>query len=82
MPMGEVKWFDPKKGYGFILGEDGTDIFVHYSSIQSDGFRTLRDGEFVTYELVKGDKGFHARNVLRPIGAMAPTDSAPPSASA
>jgi cold shock protein len=66
MPTGRVKWFDPKKGYGFIIGDQGQDVFVHYTSIQGDGFRALKDGETVDYELIKGDKGFQARNVLRP----------------
>jgi cold shock protein len=67
---GQVKWFDPKKGYGFILGPDGQDVFVHYSQIQGDGFRSLKDGEDVDYELIQGDKGFQARSVQR-IGAEA-----------
>jgi cold shock protein len=65
MPTGKVKWFDPKKGYGFVLGEQGQDVFVHYTSIQGDGFRALKDGEIVTYELVQGEKGHQARNVIR-----------------
>lgn len=65
MPTGTVKWFDPKKGYGFILGEEGQDVFVHYTSIIGEGFRALKDGETVDYELVKGEKGFQARNVNR-----------------
>ncbi len=65
MPTGKVKWFDSKKGYGFIIGEEGQDVFVHYTSIQGDGFRALKDGETVSYELVKGDKGHQARNVAR-----------------
>ena len=63
MPIGKVKWFDPKKGYGFIVGEQGQDVFVHYTSIAGDGFRVLKDGETVDYELTKGDKGYQARNV-------------------
>lgn len=63
--QGQVKWFDPKKGYGFILGPEGQDVFVHYSQIQGDGFRSLRDGEAVEYELIEGDKGYQARGVLR-----------------
>ena len=63
MPTGTVKWFDPKKGYGFIIGEQGADVFVHYSSIEGEGFRALKDGETVSYELVEGDKGFQARKV-------------------
>jgi len=66
MPTGKVKWFDPKKGYGFIIGDQGQDVFVHYTSILGEGFRALKDGEMVSYELVKGDKGFQARNVNRP----------------
>lgn len=62
---GQVKWFDPKKGYGFILGPDGQDVFVHYSQIQGDGFRSLKDGEDVDYDLVEGDKGYQAREVQR-----------------
>jgi CspA family cold shock protein len=60
---GQVKWFNNQKGYGFILREDGTDVFVHYSAIQMEGFRTLREGDAVVYELVDGDKGPHAANV-------------------
>jgi CspA family cold shock protein len=66
MSTGKVKWFDPKKGYGFIVGTEGQDVFVHYTSIAGDGFRALKDGEMVDYELMKGDKGFLARNVARP----------------
>ena len=62
---GKVKWFDPKKGYGFILGPEGQDVFVHYSQIQGDGFRSLKDGEDVDYELTQGDKGWQAQTVLR-----------------
>ncbi len=65
MPTGTVKWFDQKKGYGFIVGEEGQDVFVHYTSILGEGFRALKDGESVDYELVKGEKGFLARNVGR-----------------
>ncbi len=62
---GRVKWFDPKKGYGFIIGPSGQDVFVHYSQIQADGFRTLKDGEWVDYELTEGDKGWQAREVAQ-----------------
>lgn len=72
MPSGKVKWFDPKKGYGFIIGDQGQDVFVHYSSIVGEGFRTLKDGETVNYEMVQGDKGFQARNVERPAAEAAP----------
>jgi cold shock protein len=62
---GQVKWFDPKKGYGFIVGPVGQDVFVHYSQIQGDGFRSLKDGETVDYELTDGEKGAQARAVVR-----------------
>ncbi len=63
MPEGVVKWFDPKKGYGFIDAGDGTDIFVHYSSIQGDGIRSLNQGDSVSYEIVDGEKGPRAEEV-------------------
>jgi cold shock protein len=62
---GKVKWFDPKKGYGFILGPAGQDVFVHYSQIMGEGFRSLKDGEEVDYDLTEGDKGWQARAVHR-----------------
>lgn len=62
---GQVKWFDAKKGYGFIVGPEGQDVFVHFSQIQGDGFRSLRDGEEVEYELTEGDKGYQAQTVTR-----------------
>jgi CspA family cold shock protein len=76
MPSGKVKWFDPKKGFGFIIGEAGQDVFVHYTSIEGDGFRALKDGETVDYELIQGDKGFQARNVVRLTDAPPPPDVA------
>jgi len=64
MPTGIVKWFDAKKGYGFIVGpHEGSDIFVHYTHIVGNGFRSLRDGEQVEYDLVESEKGLQARNV-------------------
>ena len=66
MTTGTVKWFDSKKGFGFILGSaDGRDIFVHYPSIEGDGFRSLKDGEPVEFELVESDKGLQAHHVKR-----------------
>ena len=62
---GQVKWFDSKKGFGFILGPANQDVFVHYSQIQGDGFRSLKDGETVEYELIEGDKGWQAQTVQR-----------------
>ena len=64
MSDGKVKWFNPKKGYGFIATEDGRDIFVHYSSISGDGYKTLAEGDTVTFDIVQGDKGLRAENVL------------------
>ncbi|MEO0477750.1 MAG: cold-shock protein [Planctomycetota bacterium] len=63
---GAVKWFDPKKGFGFIVGPDGQDVFVHFSQIVVEGFKTLQDDQRVTYELVEGDKGYQAQGV-RPV---------------
>jgi len=65
MPLGTVKWFDPKKGFGFIVGPEGQDVFVHFSSIAGDGFRALKDGESVEYDFIETPKGLHARNVRR-----------------
>ncbi len=65
MPTGTVKWFDTKKGYGFILNSDGKDVFVHYTTIEGEGFRSLKDGEAVEYEQVEGDKGLLAKSVKR-----------------
>ncbi len=63
MPAGKVKWFNESKGFGFIEWEDGKDVFVHYSAIQGDGFKTLREGDDVTFEVVDGPKGPSASNV-------------------
>ena len=57
MNTGTVKWFDSKKGYGFITGDDGVDVFVHFSVIQSDGFKTLKEGQKVKMEVGEGEKG-------------------------
>ena len=64
MSDGKVKWFNPRKGYGFIATSDGRDIFVHYSSISSDGYKTLSEGDPVTFDVVEGDKGLRAENVV------------------
>lgn len=80
MPVGKVKWFDSKKGFGFIIGEQGQDVFVHYTSITGKGFRALKDGEMVDYELVRGDKGFHARNVQRTAPPKRPAPAPGPTA--
>ena len=65
MQRGIVKWFNDAKGFGFIEHETGRDVFVHYSVIESEGFKTLKDGEVVEYELKEGDKGLHAARVVR-----------------
>ena len=57
MANGTVKWFNERKGYGFIEQEDGTDVFVHYSAINSEGFKTLNEGDRVTFEVEQGQKG-------------------------
>ena len=62
---GKVKWFSDQKGYGFILREESPDVFVHHSAIQMEGFRTLRQGEDVQYELLQSPKGLQAINVMR-----------------
>ncbi|MCE5279860.1 MAG: cold shock domain-containing protein [Planctomycetaceae bacterium] len=74
MATGKVKWFDPKKGYGFIVGDNDQDVFVHYSSISGEGFRALKDGEVVQYDLVKSDKGLQAHNVSRVV-VQQPTEA-------
>jgi CspA family cold shock protein len=61
--VGSVKWFDAKKGYGFINRQDGEDVFVHYSAIKGDGYRVLKDGQKVEFEVVEGRKGLEAANL-------------------
>lgn len=64
MPTGTVKWFNNAKGYGFILSSDGaSDIFAHYSAITMEGYKTLKAGQEVSYDLVEGEKGLHASNI-------------------
>ena len=63
MARGQVKWFDQKKGYGFIAREDGDDLFVHYSAINREGFKTLDEGDEVEFEISEGKKGLQATNV-------------------
>jgi CspA family cold shock protein len=63
VPTGTVKWFKNEKGYGFITGEDGNDVFVHFSAIEMDGFKSLAEGQAVTYEVTEGPKGLQASNV-------------------
>ena len=66
MSNGTVKWFKDDKGYGFIAGEDGVEVFVHFSAIQGEGFKSLAEGQKVTYDVQQGPKGLQAANV-RPV---------------
>ena len=75
MPTGNVKWFDSKKGFGFIINPEGKDVFVHFSSIEGDGFRSLKDGETVDYEQIQGEKGLLAQHVKRVAAAVAAASS-------
>jgi CspA family cold shock protein len=65
MTTGTVKWFNESKGFGFITREDGSDVFAHYSDIQGDGFKTIVEGDTVSFEVVDGDKGPKATNIIR-----------------
>jgi CspA family cold shock protein len=65
MATGTVKWFNEKKGFGFITEDGGNDVFVHYSAIKGDGFKTLVEGDKVTFEVVNGPKGPQASNVMK-----------------
>lgn len=65
MATGKVKWFNASKGYGFIEQESGEDVFVHFSQIQEDGFKSLNEGQDVEFEITQGDKGLQAKNVVK-----------------
>ncbi len=65
MNKGTVKWFNAEKGFGFITGEDGADVFVHFSNINSEGFKTLDEGQEVTFDLVESPRGMQAANVTK-----------------
>ncbi len=65
MAQGTVKWFNESKGFGFITQEDGPDVFAHYSVIEGAGFKTLAEGESVSFDAVEGDKGLKATNIVK-----------------
>ncbi|HMM70273.1 MAG: cold-shock protein [Gudongella oleilytica] len=64
MMNGTVKWFNAEKGFGFITGEDGKDVFAHFSQIKKDGFKTLEEGQAVSFDVVEGQKGLQAENIV------------------
>ena len=65
VPKGKVKWFNNAKGYGFIQQEDGSDIFVHFSAIKGEGYKTLEEGQMVEFDITQGPKGLQAENVVK-----------------
>ena len=65
MEQGTVKWFNDDKGYGFITRESGDDVYVHFSAIQGDGFKSLSEGQHVTFEVEEGERGLQAANVVK-----------------
>jgi CspA family cold shock protein len=75
MLQGKVKWFNPRKGYGFICTPDGRDVFVHYSSISGDEPKTLTEGESVSFDIINGEKGPRAENVVRQSASKPEKDS-------
>src|SRR5260370_41174392 len=77
MAQGNVKWFNDAKGYGFISQEDGEDVFVHFSAIQAQGFKSLAEGDRVEFEVTQGPKGLQAANVRKAARATAPASRPP-----
>ncbi len=73
--QGRIKWFDAQKGYGFIEREGEEDVFVHFSAIQMDGYKVLDDGELVEFDIVQGDRGPQAANVVRLGGETPPSEA-------
>ena len=65
MEQGTVKWFNAEKGYGFITREDGSDVFVHFSAIQGEGYKSLEEGQHVTFDVEEGQRGLLAANVVK-----------------
>ena len=65
MPQGTVKWFNESKGFGFITREEGSDVFAHYSDIDGNGFKTLSEGDLVSFEIIEGNKGPKAANIVK-----------------
>jgi len=80
MPQGTVKWFNNAKGYGFLLADDnsGDDIFAHYSAIEMEGYKTLKAGQSVIFDLIQGSKGVHAANIRSGAETANGNDSRPP----
>jgi len=76
MATGEIKWFNNAKGWGFVLSEDGeSDIFVHYSSIQGTGYKSLTAGQMISFDTIQGDRGLHATNVTLLSEVEEPTEA-------